>query len=206
MTGFPVISLAFMISIFFYCLSYARLSLLEALLFLGRDIAMSIQTFTDDTVERQQELLGLVNAVNEKSLTLNDVTIGAPQPLNYANRNTSVVLSGKQGTRYSGDKMFYYNRIPLTMLGYPTLASETAVTPDALLSLLNAEVQADLQLTDLEPVVIPNVPDAEVGTVTLTAKATAIKWSGNTKVDIISGLSDFSQLHTFVHTTLPSLV
>lgn len=168
---------------------------------------MSIDTIvlTDDTLERQQQLIDLVNAINSTTFNPQTLNVGVPKPTTSNNRNTRISVSEIQGSSSVAIKDLYYNRLSLTVIGADEIAIDTPITTvDQLLALYNADKLTDIKATDLNTVVIPALTN-DVTTVQLTAKVGSIKFKDNVNVDIVSPALDISDLHNVLHVTLPSI-
>lgn len=126
--------------------------------------------------------LQLIKASNPSAsrLTLNDLDFSTPRVSNVNNRNSEITATAKQNTGYAGSLVLYFNRKDLASFGqYASLVVDTALTPAALVTALNANLSANLALTDLQNVAIPPLIPGSFTPVVLTATSDSMEWQGS---------------------------
>ena len=160
---------------------------------------------TPPIVPYRQQLIDLINKDNGTNLRLQDVVLSPPTPVSQNGRNTKVVVSSVAGSGYAGSQDIYYNRISMSKLGYVGVLTDAPLTTSELLTMINAQKKIDLLAEDFQQILMPVLEVGDVGMITLRTKADAIKWWGETQVEIAFGIPDnIDLLHQFVNFTLPS--
>lgn len=145
------------------------------------------------------QLVILLNETFSPPQIFNDqrITFGVPTdaPEDATDYDSVVIGSAIPGMGYYGDAEIHYTRVPLTNLGDVTLASLTAFTPATLITALNAQCEAFLDVVDLETFTIPTIPEGGSAPLTLTADPSSLGWKGSVTVTI---LHDKPQLSSVV--------
>jgi len=153
----------------------------------------------------QQQLIDLINQDNGSTLTLADVTLSDPSVVDYAGRNTKVTVTGNVDSPYENTKDVFYNRLALTRLGFIGIITDTPLTNEQFLDTISSNKQVKLLEGEFEPFTIPVLEVGAIGSVTLIAKPTAIKWLGQVDAEYVFGVpAGFDALHTLINVTLPA--
>jgi hypothetical protein len=153
----------------------------------------------------KQELIDLINHDNNTSLQASDVTISAPEVVDYQGRNTKVVVSANPDTQFSGSMNIYYNRLSLPALGTLDASSPVPLTVSDFLTLLSNQKKIDLLAEEFDDIVLPDIQIGEVVKIPIVAKSGAIKWYGQTVADYTLGFPpEYDIFDHFVNVTLPS--
>lgn len=151
-----------------------------------------------------QQLLDLINSDNSTSVTLDEVSVASPEAINFAGRNTRVMVTAKSDSPYAGDQEIYYNRLAVTKLGYIGILTETAISAQQLLAMISAQKGVELLAEEFEEIAIPVLEQYGSAPILLKSKAQAIKWHGQTEVEYVFGLPPNVELfRDFLHKTLP---
>lgn len=142
------------------------------------------------------ELLALLNTANGRSYTDSQVEFGVPAVIEGAQAgqpNTTVTVSGIEAAGYTGSKELTYKRLDLAQtFSGRTLESkgpETAGTLQEVLDDIFAATAVRIYPEDLENGAAVDFTQASV---TLTAKATSLKWLGSVVVNTSVDLRDIS--------------
>lgn len=141
-----------------------------------------------------EALLLLLNTTNSKAYTLEQVSFGNPSNIVGAEAgqpNTHITVTGVEAKGYTGSKELSYTRLDLSkQFEGHTLESFGPVEGGTL-----AEVLADIKAqTGVEILAedLSNAADVDFSqaSITLTAKATSVKWIGSVVVQTRTDLKD----------------
>ena len=155
------------------------------------------------------KLLALLNKDNPAFVpfSLDNVALSQPIPDSTTIRNTKITISAIPGNgSYTGQVSVFYDRVDVNELiaNQPGLMSESPITFETIVSILNNDLAADILATELEPFTVPDMAVGDIETVVLTASQDSLGWKGTTPVDILYGLPfEVNKLHQLVNFTLP---
>lgn len=160
----------------------------------------------------QQNLLDLMNAANTQTLTLADMTMGAPvvydDPTDVNTRNTQVTISALQGSEdFKGSQTLRYTRLDVEALvgaSYEFQSVEGSTLADVLAGVVAAKglIAADVELVEAEmPDWSDEMIDGETAPLTLRAKTGSYAYVGEvtiTVVEPVDGRERFADLYSVV--------
>ena len=149
---------------------------------------------SDFTRPSKQVVLDLINADNAAALTLSVIDLGLPvAAIEGAPRNTSITVTAKAGSGYSGSQTLNYNRLQLSVFAAGkdlTFSVGNATTLNDLIDEINALLGINLvEGDDFADVAIPpfqgGIPNETVQ-VTLTATAESPAYLGSLQINVRS--------------------
>lgn len=113
------------------------------------------------------------------------ISFGVPVAVEDASDyNTVVDASAIPGMGYYGDAEIHYTRVDLSRIGNVTIRSLNPFTLEYIVSVLNAQFNAFLDVKDLQPVTIPDVPVGGAVSLVLTADSASLGWIGQVSVSL----------------------
>jgi hypothetical protein len=149
---------------------------------------------SDFTRPSNQVVLDLINADNSAALTLSVVDLGIPvAAIEGAPRNTSITVTAKAGSGYSGSQTLNYNRLQLSVFAAGkdltfSIGDATTLVDliDEINTLLGINLVVDKDFADAAiPPFAGGIPNETVQ-VTLTALADSPAYLGSLQINVRS--------------------
>lgn len=139
----------------------------------------------------EQQLTNLLNQANlpPKLFDNTRLTYGAAEAVTgESGYDTQVLATAIPGMGYYGTQLIYYTRINLAVLeSQVNLYSLTGFTLDTIVSMLNAQFDTFLDVSDIVPMDIPTLSAGQAETITLVAQDGSIGWQGQVDITITYG-------------------
>jgi hypothetical protein len=155
-----------------------------------------------------KQLLELINSNNPSIVPFSTVNISFSEPVVDIGDtwNTKITVSAIPSAGYVGSVDLYYNRIDIAEFGVGIwLFSDTQITNDSLIDLLNINRNAFLLVSDIEPIAIPDMVLGDIMVFPITIKNNSINWIGNNSVSTIIGFPVIAEnLNILVNTVFPT--
>lgn len=160
----------------------------------------------------QQNLLDLMNTANTQTLTLAQMTMGAPvvydDPLDLNDRNTQVTISALPGsTEFKGSQTLRYTRLAVGDLvgaSYEFQSIEGSTLADVLAAVVAAKglLAADVELVETEmPDWADEMIDGETAPLTLRAKAGSYAYIGEVTISVVEPVDGRERFATMYSVT-----
>lgn len=158
----------------------------------------------------QQNLLDLMNTANTQTLTLAQMTMGAPvvRTPDANTRNTTVTISALPGsTEFKGSQTLKYTRLDVEDLvgaSYEFQSVEGSTIADVLAAVAAAKglLAADVEIVETEmPDWADEMIDGETAPLTLRAKAGSYAYIGEVTISVVEPVDGRERFATMYSTT-----
>lgn len=161
------------------------------------------------------DFLDLLNGANPSAVPLDDliavvsgpITDGSGGTISIGNAISEVAVN--TNPYYSGLVYINYNQFDLSTITTDEngiqLMSEAPFTPQSIVEMIAEQYSVPLTLEDLETFTAPSMNVGDITTITLSAQATSLRWTGSVSIALLYGVPENLQsLHQLVANVMPA--